>query len=189
MRFVNLTKTEEIYKLKMNYYYTLLNIDENASLSDIKKAYRKQALLYHPDRNDNPKAHEQFLKIDEAYDYLVKLKTGKLHQWQAPSSSFPQKSPQELERERKIKVLRARHKINADVLDRKLKLNTFLFSILAMFIIPLFLGFMFKEYALMIAFCLPCPLIIAMYFTNYYFTDKKKTALKEKFDADLRAIK
>jgi len=52
-------------------YYGVLGIDRNAKEVDIKKAYRKLALKFHPDRNpDNPKAHESFLKIQEAYAVL-----------------------------------------------------------------------------------------------------------------------
>ena len=56
---------------KDNYYETL-GVEENASLEEIKKAYRKLALKYHPDRNrDNEKiAGERFKKISEAYYVL-----------------------------------------------------------------------------------------------------------------------
>lgn len=53
-------------------YYKILGLEKNASLDDIKKAYRKLALQYHPDRNpsDKKKAEEQFKKISEAYAVL-----------------------------------------------------------------------------------------------------------------------
>ncbi len=56
----------------MQQYYDILNIDQNASKDDIKKAYKKMALKYHPDRNKDPTATEQFKKISEAYQYLTK---------------------------------------------------------------------------------------------------------------------
>ena len=53
-----------------DYYQTLL-VSENASASEIKKAYRKLAKQYHPDANrDNPKAGERFKEISEAYSVL-----------------------------------------------------------------------------------------------------------------------
>jgi molecular chaperone DnaJ len=52
-------------------YYSTLELDRNASDSDIKKAYRKLALKYHPDRNPDDKAAEdKFKEINEAYSCL-----------------------------------------------------------------------------------------------------------------------
>lgn len=52
-------------------YYEVLGIDKNASEDDIKKAYRKIAIKYHPDRNpDNKEAEEKFKEAAEAYDVL-----------------------------------------------------------------------------------------------------------------------
>jgi len=52
-------------------YYKILGIDKNASQEEIKKAYRKLALKYHPDRNQgNKEAEEKFKKISEAYAVL-----------------------------------------------------------------------------------------------------------------------
>ncbi len=54
-----------------NDYYKILKVDRNASNEEIKKAYRKKALKYHPDRNpgDN-KAEEMFKEAAEAYEVL-----------------------------------------------------------------------------------------------------------------------
>lgn len=51
--------------------YKTLGVDKKASAEEIKKAYRKLARQYHPDRNpDDPKAEERFKEIQQAYDIL-----------------------------------------------------------------------------------------------------------------------
>jgi curved DNA-binding protein len=52
-------------------YYAILGVPETATEEEIKKAYRKLALQYHPDRNPGDKeAEEKFKKINEAYSVL-----------------------------------------------------------------------------------------------------------------------
>ena len=52
-------------------YYEILHIEPTASLQDIKKAYRRLALLYHPDKNSNSKeSTELFKQLSEAYQVL-----------------------------------------------------------------------------------------------------------------------
>src|SRR5262245_58495736 len=55
----------------MAEFYSVLGVQRNASDDEIKKAYRKLAMTYHPDRNAGSKdAEERFKEITEAYDVL-----------------------------------------------------------------------------------------------------------------------
>ncbi len=52
-------------------YYEVLGVDRGADDGDIKKAYRRLAMKYHPDRNpDAADAEERFKEASEAYDIL-----------------------------------------------------------------------------------------------------------------------
>ena len=53
-------------------YYKVLEVARNASEADIKKAYRRLAMKYHPDRNpDDKEAEERFKEAKEAYEVLT----------------------------------------------------------------------------------------------------------------------
>jgi curved DNA-binding protein len=79
----------------MTDYYSVLGVPKGSSDEEIKKAYRKQAMKYHPDRNEgDTKAESKFKDISEAYAVLSDKK--KRHEYdQFGSEGFHQKFSQE----------------------------------------------------------------------------------------------
>ena len=51
-------------------YYDILGVDRKATEQEVRAAYRRLVLKYHPDRNPDPAATEMFLKITRAYECL-----------------------------------------------------------------------------------------------------------------------
>lgn len=52
-------------------YYRILDLQSDASIADIKKAYRVKARMYHPDLNHAPEARDKFIQATEAYEFLI----------------------------------------------------------------------------------------------------------------------
>jgi curved DNA-binding protein len=77
-------------------YYKVLGVDRGASVDDIKKAYRKLALKYHPDRNpsDKKRSEEKFKEISEAYAVLTDPEKRKQYD-EFGTDAFHQKFTQE----------------------------------------------------------------------------------------------
>lgn len=57
--------------MKFKDYYKLLEINFGADILAIRKAYRRLALKFHPDRNKAPDASQNFIEITEAYEVLI----------------------------------------------------------------------------------------------------------------------
>ncbi len=64
--------------------YQYLGIEANATLDEIKKAYRAKALLLHPDKNPAPDAQQQFIELTEAYEYILAERNGRFKRYTSP---------------------------------------------------------------------------------------------------------
>lgn len=82
----------------MQRAYNILGVTSEASLQEIKRAYRKKAMELHPDLNPDERAKEAFIEVQQAYDYLVDIKEGRIdlhsrtrfsHTQTAPSPTKP----------------------------------------------------------------------------------------------------
>jgi DnaJ family protein B protein 4 len=74
--------------------YEALEVRENASQDEIKKAYRKLSLLYHPDRNNNsPESTSKFQKISVAYETIGNEEKRRHYDMQKKGNLFTQQSP------------------------------------------------------------------------------------------------
>lgn len=55
----------------MKDYYAVLGIEVDASIAEVKTAYRKKASQFHPDKNTSPDAPARFREVKDAYDLLA----------------------------------------------------------------------------------------------------------------------
>ena len=73
----------------MRQYYKILGLEPGASQDEIKKAYRKMAMKYHPDVNKSPDARQRFTEILEAYEYLTGIRKARKREFtQAEKERF-----------------------------------------------------------------------------------------------------
>jgi hypothetical protein len=84
----------------INIYYKILELEEGASLSEIKKAYRRLAKMYHPDKNHSKDASDFFIIVNEAYEILLKWHSEKTKIETNKSNSEPFNKEQWIKNER-----------------------------------------------------------------------------------------
>lgn len=100
------------------YYLSVLGLGANATLPEIKSAYRRLARKYHPDVSTLPNAKEKFIAVKEAYTYLTsphKMTPKKQQVWKQPAATKPKatkaKSEVEQRREKMREFLRKKQEM------------------------------------------------------------------------------
>ena len=96
-------------------YYKILGLSESASKKEVKRRYKKLVKKCHPDINPDPKAHEEFIIITEAYDFLIALKKSKK---KSSESTTSKKSIFEEYRERSRKIFEKRQKRKKEEIEQ-----------------------------------------------------------------------
>lgn len=107
----------------MKNYYTLLGLSRGATTGEIKRAFRKLAFVYHPDRNPSPEARSHFQAIKEAYEVLGDWERRKLYDFQLDNPVVPLITDQQKHRDPRYRPkpagYRAQKKITATDLMAK----------------------------------------------------------------------
>jgi curved DNA-binding protein CbpA len=87
------------------YYLSVLGLGANATLPEIKSAYRKLARKYHPDVSTLPNAKEKFIAVKEAYAYLVANKKT-VEKKASVKKTTPPKSRAETEKQKRRVIIK-----------------------------------------------------------------------------------
>lgn len=89
----------------MKNYYAILGVSPSAHAADIKRAYRRLALQYHPDKNPSPEAEQFFKAVNEAYETLgdPQLRAAYDQRLANPAYQSPQQQPEPAHRDPKYR--------------------------------------------------------------------------------------
>ncbi len=130
----------------MNEYCQILEVSPNATIKEIKNAYRKKAGRIHPDVNPSPTAHEDFIALTEAYESMLRGKTGRVYNetsrnYTRASAAYSETDLKEQARERARRAAQMEYQefINSDYYKTKMsQYKTLEFWGSLIFFIPFF---------------------------------------------------
>lgn len=125
--------------------YQILGVAPNAGVKEIKQAFRKRASVLHPDVNSSPTAHEDFIDLTEAYENLLREKTGNIYnnstnQYTRSSKVYSDDDLKTQARERAKQNAQMKYQefVNSDYYKSKMsQYNTFELWVSFIFLIPL----------------------------------------------------
>lgn len=111
----------------MNDSYQILEVSPNATIKEIKDAYRKKAARIHPDVNPSPTAHDDFIALTEAYESMLRGKTGRVYNetsrnYTRASTAYSEDDLKEQSRERARRAARMNYQefINSEYYKSKM---------------------------------------------------------------------
>ncbi|HTL83443.1 MAG TPA: J domain-containing protein [Bacteroidia bacterium] len=81
-------------------HYSILGINPGASKDEIRKAFRRLAMEWHPDRNSSPDAEDKFVAIQMAYDALMEGRTSRRFSFRTARTKTPTEKRKEEQHER-----------------------------------------------------------------------------------------
>lgn len=91
------------------HYSKILGVHLNATPQEIKKAYRRKALLYHPDKNPSDAAMEKFIAVQEAYEYLIHPPAVQATQYTYKDFNHPERAKTDDDKQQRFKEARERY--------------------------------------------------------------------------------
>jgi hypothetical protein len=113
-------------------YYTTLELTSSATAEQVKKAYRRLAMKYHPDRTSEPGAVDRFLEVTEAYEIITGQRPLPKRGFSTKTTAqTPASSEEEKQREYDERIKKARMRFQQRKQDEKLKEEAFFTSILS----------------------------------------------------------
>jgi curved DNA-binding protein CbpA len=148
-------------------YYKILEVPENASDEDIRKAYRSKAKLYHPDVNKSPDAHSMFVLLTAAYDTLINRHKRTIYDRKRQNPSDPFRAYNEWVRTQKARAENNAQTRYYDFIKRREKLRSSPFkyyqSLIFVYIVTGF-GYSFSSFVIII-----CSIVILFEHPIWFF--------------------
>lgn len=115
--------------------FDILGLPHNSSKTDIKGAYRKLALKYHPDRNSSHEAVAKFVEINKAYEYLIEDKFD--YDWYIEElrKQYKRQSDADIAYKEKVREILQNKQKESEEINQQVEIEIKFYALLALVII------------------------------------------------------